>query len=54
MHRRLAKLTQKGKAYIAEERRKESKSKKNDTLDVAIIKSIRKQASKKKFVFEKE
>jgi len=50
----IAKLSKQRNAYIAEERRKESKSKKNDTLDVAIIKSIRKQASKKKFVFEKE
>ena len=40
--------------YIAEQRRKESESKKNDTLDEAIIKSIRKQAGKKKFAFEKE
>jgi hypothetical protein len=50
----IAKLSKQRKAYIADERRKESKSEKNDTLDGAIIESIRKQAGKKKFEFEKE
>jgi hypothetical protein len=50
----IAKISKQRKAYIAEARRKESESKQNDTLDGAIIESIRKQAGKKKFAFEKE
>ncbi len=47
-------LSQKRKAYIAEQRKKQTAQSNNDTLDTAIINTIRKQATRKRFQFDKD
>lgn len=50
----ISKLSKQRKEYIAAQRRKQSEAKEGDSLDEAIIESVRKQAGKKKFAFEKK
>ncbi len=50
---KLKTLAAERKKYIAEERKKQSKADANDTLDAAIITTIRTQARQKKFEFDK-
>ena len=44
-------LNEKRKAFIAAERKKQAENSKSNTLDQALIESIRKQAAKKDYKF---
>jgi hypothetical protein len=50
----LRSLADQRKKYIAAERKKQATGEKGDTLDGAIIKSVRAQAARKKFKFQEE